>query len=499
MHSKVVSKPEKLDKRHIYGCQLKSLIATKRYPTDLTDAEWVRIDPLLPGFSKRGRKPSVDLREVLNAIRYMTRSGGGWRMLPKDFPPWQTVYWWFCRFVRLMLFRTIHDVALIMDCERCGHEASPEGGVLDRWDGCRPPQTASQCASMVVYEPRSGEDGEMKDMMIGVDLAKRVFQVHGALSNGEVQFRKKLTRQQFRDFMEKQAPSLVIFEACGSASYWAREIESLGHEVKLIAPQYVRPFVKRQKNDAADAEAIVIAARQPEMRFVMPKTVEQQARAALFRGRDRIVRQRTEDVNALRAVLYEHGHVFPAGLVHLKRIEALVEDDTCDLPTMIREECRDLLAQIAEKTGRIAARDKQLKDLATQTDTARRLQTMPGVGPLTALAVEAFSPDMAQFKRGRDFAAWLGLVPRQHSSGGKERLGRISKAGQTDIRRLLITGAMTRLLGRARRKILAESWIERMLARKPKMLVVIALANKMARQIWAILTKNEVYKDPALA
>lgn len=338
----------------------------------------------------------------------------------------------------------------------------------------------------------------MKDMMIGVDLAKRVFQVHGALSNGKVQFRRKLTRQQFRVFMEKQAPSLVIFEACGSASYWAREMESIGHAVKLIAPQYVRPFVKRQKNDAADAEAIVIAARQPEMRFVTPKTVEQQARAAIFRGRDRLVRQRTEDVNALRAVLYEYGFVFPAGLVHLKRIEALVEE-TWELPAIVREECLDLLAQIAEKTGRIAARDKKLKDLATQTDTARRLQTMPGVGPLTALAVEAFSPDMSQFKRGRDFAAWLGLVPRQHSSGGKARLGRISKAGQADIRRLLIIGAMTRLLGRARRKILAESWIERMLARKPKMLVAIALANKMARQIWAMLTKNEAYRDPAAA
>lgn len=234
------------------------------------------------------------------------------------------------------------------------------------------------------------------------------------------------------------------------------------------------------------------------MRFVVPKTVEQQARAALFRGRDRLVRQRTEDVNALRAILYEHGHVFPAGLVQMKRIEALVEDDTCDLPTMIREECRDLLAQIAEKTGRIAARDKQLKDLAAQTDMARRLQTMPGVGPLTALAVEAFSPDMAQFKSGRDFAAWLGLVPRQHSSGGKARLERISKAGQADIRRLLIIGAMTRIVGRSRHKVAAESWIGRMLARKPKMLVGIALANKMARQVWAMLRNGEDYRDPTL-
>ncbi|MGK7296828.1 MAG: IS110 family transposase, partial [Candidatus Wenzhouxiangella sp. M2_3B_020] len=280
--------------------------------------------------------------------------------------------------------------------------------------------------------------------------------------------------------------------------YWAREMEALGHDVKLIAPQYVRPFVKRQKNDAADAEAIVIAARQPEMRFVAPKTAEQQAKAVMFRGRERLVHQRTELVNALRAVLYEYGHVFPTGLVHLKRIEALVDDPDGDLPSLIVAECQDLLAQISEKTERIDAKTKGLKALAAETDTARRLQTMPGVGPLTALAVDAFAPDMAQFKCGRDFAAWLGLVPRQYSSGGKERLGRISKAGQSDIRRLLIIGAMTRIMGRARHKIPAESWIGRMLTRKPKMLVGIALANKMARQIWAMLTKMEDYRNPAL-
>ena len=330
-------------------------------------------------------------------------------------------------------------------------------------------------------------------------MAKRVFQLHGATMTGHVRFRKKLTREQFRRFMAERPSCLVVLEACGSASYWAREMAKLGHDAKLIAPQYVKPFVKRQKNDAADAEAIVIAARQPEMRFVSAKTEDQQARAMLFRGRERLVHQRTELVNALRAVLYEYGHVFPAGIGHLKRIEALIEDPTCDLPALITAECHDLLAQIAEKTDRIDAKTKALKELAAGTDTARRLQTMPGVGPLTALAVEAFAPDMAQFKRGRDFAAWLGLVPRQHSSGGKERLGRISKAGQTDIRRLLIIGAMTRIMGRARHKIPADSWLGRMLARKPKMLVAIALANKMARQLWAMLTNNADYKDPALA
>jgi len=290
----------------------------------------------------------------------------------------------------------------------------------------------------------------MNDMMIGVDLAKNVFQIHGALRTGEVQFRKKLTRQQFTAFMARQAPCLIIFEACGGAHYWAREMEAPGHEVKLIAPQYVRPFVKRQKNDAADAEAIVIAARQAEMRFVEPKTVEQQSRAAVFRGRERLVHQRTADVNALRALLYEHGYVFPVGMRYLDRMTALVDDDTSDLPALIREECQDLLAQIAEKTARITERTAKLKALASQSDRARRLQTMPGVGPLTAIAVPAFGPDMAHFKTGRNFAAWLGLVPRQHSSGGKERLGRMTKAGQADIRRLLIIGAMSRLgwLGR---------------------------------------------------
>ena len=204
----------------------------------------------------------------------------------------------------------------------------------------------------------------MKDTMIGVDLAKRVFQLHGTTVAGEVKFRKKLTRGQFQAFMAAQPAALVVFEACGSASYWAREMEALGHEVRLIAPQYVRPFVKRQKNDAADAEAIVIAARQPEMRFVAPKTADQQAKAILFRGRERLVHQRTELVNALRAVLYEYGHVFPVGFCHMKRIAAVVEDPGCDLPALVIGECKDLLAQIAEKTERIDAKTKTLKALA---------------------------------------------------------------------------------------------------------------------------------------
>ena len=339
----------------------------------------------------------------------------------------------------------------------------------------------------------------MMDIMIGVDLAKSVLQVHGASMSGHVKFRKKLSLPQFRKFMSDHPTSVVVFEACGSAHFWAREMAEMGHEVKLIAPQYVKPFVKRQKNDSADAEAIVIAAQRPEMRFVEPKTEEQQARAVLFRARDRLVRQRTESINALRAVLYEYGHTFPQGIVNLKRIEALLAEPADVLPSLVREECKDLIEQIAEKTARIDAKTKKARDLGAKAGVARRLQTMPGVGPLTALAVEAFAPAMETFRRGRDFAAWLGLVPRQHSSGGKERLGRISKAGQADIRRLLIIGAMTRLNWLGRRTIHPGSWLAQMLERKPRMLVAIALANKMARQIWAMLTKKEDYRDPMLA
>jgi transposase len=340
---------------------------------------------------------------------------------------------------------------------------------------------------------------QMKDTMIGVDLAKTVFQIHAASMTGGLLFRKKVRRPQFLQFMASQPPALVVMEACGSAHHWARELTTAGHEVKLIAPQYVRPFVKRQKNDAADAEAIVIAARQPEMRFVVPKSESQQARAVVFRCRERLIHQRTELVNALRGTLYEFGLVVPKGIAHLKRIEELIRDDSIELPTIVRKECQDLLEQIDGQSARIADRTRVMVGLSEESSLSRRLETMPGIGPLTALAVEAFAPPMENFRSGRDFAAWLGLVPRQFSSGGKERLGRVSKAGQADIRRLLIIGAMTRVNWASRKPPLSGSWLARMLARKPRMLVAISLANKMARMIWAMLTKQTNYRDPALS
>lgn len=235
----------------------------------------------------------------------------------------------------------------------------------------------------------------MKDIMIGVDPAKSVFQVHGASLSGQVRFRKKLSRPQFMRFMAEHPPAMVVIEACGGASYWARELGKIGHEVRLIAPQYVKSFVKLQKNGAADAdaEAIVVAAQRPEMRFVPPKSEDQQARAVLFRARARLVPQRTELTNALRAMIYEYGHVVAQGPVHAKRIVAIIEAQDSDLPELVREEGRDLIGQIAEKTVRIDAKTRKIAALAARTTTARRLQTMPGVGPMTALAIEAFAPD----------------------------------------------------------------------------------------------------------
>jgi len=337
------------------------------------------------------------------------------------------------------------------------------------------------------------------DTMIGVDLAKNVFQVHGALMSGQVQFRKKLTRLQFQRFMAGREPCVVVMEACGGSHYWAREMARLGHEVRLIAPRYVKPFLKRHKNDAVDAEAIVEAAQRPGMRFVEVKTEDQQARAILFRTREQLVRQRTDLINALRAHLYEYGYIVPQGIGHQGRLKEILDEPKSELPELVREVGRTILEQIAGKNDAILSMDRKMRHLAAQSDNARRLQTIPGVGPVTALAVEAFAPSLQAFRCGRDFAAWLGLVPKQYSSGGKQRLGRMSKAGQRDIRRLLIIGAMSRLNWLGRKSIAEGSWLDRLARRKPRMLVAVALANKMARTIWAMVTKQQDYRDPARA
>lgn len=340
----------------------------------------------------------------------------------------------------------------------------------------------------------------MKEVsIIGVDLAKNVFQLHGAAVNGSVVFRKKLTRLQFERFMAVQSACTVAMEACAGAHHWARVLAGMGHAPLLIAPRYVKPFVKRHKNDSADAEAIVEAALRPTMRFVEPKTAEQQGRAVLFRTRTQFIHQRTEAVNALRAHLYEFGHIAPLGVHQVKRLAEIVDAEDSGLPKTVRLCCREILAQIVQLGERLRGLDREIAQLSVEGETSRRLRTMPGVGPITALAVETFAPAMDSFRSGRDFAAWLGLVPMQHSTGGKQRLGRTSKMGQRDIRRLLIIGAMSTVQRTLRKGAPEGSWLARMLAKKPRMLVAIALANKMARGVWAMMTKNEDYRGAEMA
>lgn len=339
----------------------------------------------------------------------------------------------------------------------------------------------------------------MKEIsIIGLDLAKNVFQAHGAGADGSVIFRRRLSRAQLLTFLAGQPPCLVAMEACASAHHWGRAIGDLGHEVRLIPPAYVKPFVKRQKNDMADAEAIAEAAARPTMRFVAVKSEDQQAAAMAYRTRDLLVRQRTQTINALRAHLAEHGIVAPTGPAHVGRLAAAVEGDESALPEGVRDLAQLLLGQIAGLSEKIAGLDGKLRRRADADDTVRRLTTIPGIGPISAAAITTFAPPMETFSKGRDFAAWVGLTPRQHSSGGKDRLGRTSKMGQKDIRRLLIVGAVAVVRWAARKGAPEGTWLARMLARKPKMLVAVALANRMARTAWALMCKCEDYRDPAI-
>lgn len=342
----------------------------------------------------------------------------------------------------------------------------------------------------------------MKEVsIIGVDLAKQVFQLHGATAEGEVVFCKKLSRKQFLMFMQLQPGCVVAMEACATAHHWARTLAAIGHEVRLIAPKFVKPYVKSQKNDMADAEAIAEAGSRPTMRFVEVKTPEQQGLGMIFRLRDLLVGQRTQVINALRGHLAEFGLVAGKGRENVDKLRAVLEpgaEGADDLPAVVGHMAQLCFDQIDSLSQRIAELDAQVATASRRSRFSARLQRMPGVGPITAMALAAFAPPLQSFRQGRDFSAWLGLVPRQHSSGGKQRLGRTSKSGQRDIRRLLILGAMAVISGTRIRPPAESSWLGRILARKPRMLAAIALANKMARMLWAMITKNEEFRGGPL-
>lgn len=334
---------------------------------------------------------------------------------------------------------------------------------------------------------------------IGLDLAKHVFQAHGADASGAVVFRKRLRRDQVLQFFAGQRRCLVAMEACAGAHHWAREIGALGHETRLIPPAYVKPFVKRQKNDAADAEAICEAAQRPTMRFVIPKSAEAQASTTVFRTRDLLVRQRTQMINALRGHLTEYGMTVRKGAENAPKLIALIRDPASELPQEARS-ALEVLAQMLELVEeKIAALDAEIAARAKTNPLIKRLMTIPGIGAITATALAALAPTPETFRRGRDFAAWIGLTPLQKSSGGKERLGKVSKMGERTLRRLLIIGASSATKAAARRGAPPQTWLGRMLLRKPRMLVTVALANKIARIAWAQMAHGGTYRAPAAA
>lgn len=337
--------------------------------------------------------------------------------------------------------------------------------------------------------------------IIGLDIAKHVFHAHGADERGHALFSKRISRGRLLDFFASQPRCVVALEACGGAHHWAREFTQMGHEVRLIPPAYVKPFVKRHKNDAVDAEAICEAAQRPSMRFVAVKSEEQQAAGLVFRTRDLLVRQRTQLINAIRGHLTEYGWVAPKGPSHVAILADLLKgkDMAGSLPEAARSMFRLMLDLLTELGGRIADLDKEIARRAREDEVSRRLMTIPGIGPITATAIAALAPPAETFNKGRDFAAWLGLTPRQKSTGGRQKLGATSKMGERTLRRLLIIGSSAVVLQASKRGAPKGSWLEGMLARKPRMLVSVALANKTARIVWALITKQEVYRAPVAA
>lgn len=339
----------------------------------------------------------------------------------------------------------------------------------------------------------------MSIMTIGLDLAKSVFQAHGVDESGATVLVKRLHRMQMLPFFSKLSPCLIGVEACGTAHYWARTLAAMGHEVRLIAPSYVKAYVKRGKSDSLDAAAICEAVQRPTMRFVPVKTVEQQGILMTHRARSLLVRQRTMLANALRAHLAELGFVANPGIANLAKLaeQALADKDV--LPSYARTALKILIRQIMTISGEIVVLDQQLITWHAESEASRRPAALPGLGVITATALAATVTDPDQFRSGRQFAAWLGLTPQQHSTGGKTRLGSISKQGDRYLRRLLVVGATAVIRHIKDKPTPMADWIRKLIEKKPFRLVSVALANKLARIAWVVLTRKENYRPYELA
>src|SRR5271166_3986 len=333
----------------------------------------------------------------------------------------------------------------------------------------------------------------MSISMIGLDTAKSVFQVHAVDTVGTPEIRRKLRRSELIPFFEKQEACTVVLEACGAAHHWARMLTGLGHDVKLIAPEAVRPFVKKgKKNDAADAAALCAAASRPDVMFVPAKSLEQQGVLALHSTRTLLVKQQTMLANAMRSLATEFGLIVPQGVGKLVELMNLVDADE-GFPEKARQAVRGLLEHCNALTKSIGTFEAEIVAHARHDASARRLATIPGVGAITASLIAVTVADIGVFKSARHFAAWLGLVPRQHSTGGKTRLGRITKTGNREIRRLLVLGATSMVYRSPQWNSAVGAWTRGLLLRRPVRLVTVALANKIARIAWALMTRSEVY------
>jgi transposase len=330
---------------------------------------------------------------------------------------------------------------------------------------------------------------------VGIDLAKNVFQVHGVDARGKVVLRRQLRREQVAAFFVNLPRCLIGMESCASAHHWGRTLERFGHTVRLMAPQFVKPYVKTNKNDAADAEAICEAVSRPSMRFVPIKSIEQQAVLSVHRVRQGFVRARTAQANQIRGLLGEFGLVIPQGIHHIaERVPALLEDASNELPLAFRQLIDRLTCHLKELDQQVRELERQIVAWHRSSDLSRKLEKIPGIGPLTATALVASIADARSFKNGRQVSAWLGLVPRQNSSGGKSTLLGISKRGDVYLRTLLIHGARSAILAARRHGESKNLWLANLLNRRHANIAAVALANKNVRTVWALLAHGRDFQ-----